>query len=58
MAKQLDILIKDNNYILAKWGDEFVTWYVDENNNRYYGHYFANDLEEALKDYKERVKNN
>lgn len=35
--------LKDGNYIiLAKWKDEYITWFMDSNQSLAAGHYFDN----------------
>lgn len=66
MQKQREILLKrpvsshpDDkhlSYVLAKWGNEYVTWmYNSEFDSYNYGHYFhESDLEKATEDYYNR----
>jgi len=47
-------VIHDEGIIVARWGDEYVTWaYCPSNGNTFWGHYF-NSCEEAMKDYYSR----
>lgn len=44
-----------NNHmiVLAKWGEEFVTWAVSDNGDAYWGHYFKTE-DEASADWEKR----
>jgi hypothetical protein len=35
------IIVCDNDYVLAHWKREFVTWKIDDDMNTYDGHYFS-----------------
>lgn len=46
---------EDSNTVLAKFKNEFVTWFKDQENSCSWGHYFSkDDLDEALNDFSER----
>ena len=45
------IIAAKNGIVLCKWTEEYVTWAVNENGDAYWGHYFKDDLEAAVRDF-------
>jgi hypothetical protein len=61
LEKHLKDITECKNYVVLAawqkpWGMEFVRWYYNETRNDFYwGHYFGNSYEDALKDYQETI---
>lgn len=45
---------RKNDVVLAKSGDEFVTWRVGPDGNTYLGNYFFNNFAAAVEDFNKR----
>ena len=41
--------------VLCIFRDELVTWNIDQDGNAYWGHYFKDDIESAVADFKART---
>jgi hypothetical protein len=52
-----EVLDSHPRFVLAKWGRagsvEFISWYVDEDGNTFYGHY-TTSLQDAVVDFATR----
>jgi hypothetical protein len=51
------ILMLMGDTVLARYGNQFVTWKIDGEGNAYWGHYFnANQFNKAVNDFHSRVE--
>ena len=49
------LLQREGNVVLARTHRDYVTWEITDEGDCYWGHYFMDDLSEAMDDFRERV---